>query len=158
MSGLVIDNQDKTQQFNDLRFDQIDIGQKLPVQEIDVTTRLIVSTALASRDYQNVHHDRDQAQALGSQDIFMNILTTNGLVGRFITDWTGPKGRLKSVKIKLGVPNYAGDVMKLVGKVQNKREVSGENLVEVAVTGKNSMGNHVTGTVVVALPAVDQGE
>lgn len=79
-------------------------------------------------------------------------------MGRFITDWTGPRGRLKSVKIKLGVPNYAGDVMKLVGKVQDKREASGENLIEVAVTGKNSMGNHVTGTVVVALPVAGQGE
>lgn len=140
-------------QINNVTFDQVEVGQKLPPLEIEVSTGLIVATALASRDYQNVHHDRDQAQALGSQDIFMNILTTNGLVGRFITDWSGPKAELKSVKIKLGVPNYAGDTMKLVGKITEKSQVDDDNLVEVAVTGKNSMGNHVTGTVVVALPA-----
>lgn len=127
-------------------------GQELPSLEIDVSTGLIVATALASRDYQNVHHDRDQAIALGSKDIFMNILTTNGLVGRLVTDWTGPLGDLRRVNIRLGVPNYAGDKMRLSGTVKGMRIEGGENLVDVDVVGKNSMGNHVTGTVVVALP------
>jgi acyl dehydratase len=127
-------------------------GLELPALEIDVSTGLIVATALASRDYQNVHHDRDQAIALGSKDIFMNILTTNGLVGRLVTDWTGPLGELKRVNIRLGVPNYAGDKMRLSGTVKAKRIERGENLVDVDVIGKNSMGNHVTGIVVVALP------
>jgi len=81
----------------------------------------------------------------------MNILTTNGLVGRLVTDWTGPVGILKRVNIRLGAPNYAGDKMLLSGVVRNKREENGEKLVDVEVTGKNSLGNHVTGTVVVAL-------
>ena len=127
-------------------------GQELPSLEIDVSTGLIVATALASRDYQNVHHDRDQAIALGSKDIFMNILTTNGLVGRLVTDWAGPLGELKRVNIRLGVPNYAGDKMHLSGTVKSMQIDGGQNLVDVDVIGKNSMGNHVTGTVVVALP------
>jgi acyl dehydratase len=133
-------------------YGEVHEGLELPALEIDVSTDLIVATALASRDYQNVHHDRDQAIALGSKDIFMNILTTNGLVGRLVTDWTGPLGELKRVNIRLGVPNYAGDKMRLSGTVKAKRIERGENLVDVDVIGKNSMGNHVTGIVVVALP------
>lgn len=136
-----------------LSFAQVSEGQALPEVEIDVSTGLIVATALASRDYQNVHHDRDQAVALGSKDIFMNILTTNGLVGRLVTDWTGPVGQLKRVNIRLGVPNYAGDTMVLSGTVKNKRVENEQCIVEVDVVGKNSMGNHVTGLVEVALPA-----
>ena len=132
-----------------LTYHQVQEGQALPELTIDVSTGLIIATALASRDYQNVHHDRDQAQALGSQDIFMNILTTNGLVGRFVTDWSGPEGQLKRVNIRLGVPNYAGDTMVLSGTVSAKRE---DHLVDVDVVGNNSMGAHVTGTVTVALP------
>ena len=135
-----------------LSFDDVTEGQQLPVLEIDVSTALIVATALASRDYQNVHHDRDQAVALGSQDIFMNILTTNGLVGRLVTDWTGPAGELKRVNIRLGAPNYAGDKMRLSGTVKAKRSDGDQHIVEVDVVGKNSMGDHVTGTVDVALP------
>ena len=135
--------------YSSLRFDQVEEGQSLPELTIDVSTGLIVATALASRDYQDVHHDRDLAQQKGSQDIFMNILTTNGLVGRFITDWTGPSGLLKRVNIRLGVPNYAGDTMVLSGTVAAKKE---DGLVEVNVVGTNSMGAHVTGTVSVVLP------
>ena len=135
--------------YSSLRFDQVEEGQSLPELTIDVSTGLIVATALASRDYQDVHHDRDLAQQKGSQDIFMNILTTNGLVGRFVTDWTGPSGLLKRVNIRLGVPNYAGDTMVLSGTVAAKKE---DGLVEVNVVGTNSMGAHVTGTVSVVLP------
>ena len=135
-----------------LSFDNVTEGQQLPVLEIDVTAGLIVASALASRDYQNVHHDRDQAVALGSQDIFMNILTTNGLVGRLVTDWTGPAGELKRVNIRLGAPNYAGDKMQLSGTVKAKRSEGDQHIVDVDVIGKNSLGDHVTGTVEVALP------
>lgn len=132
--------------------DSIEIGQALPVLDIDVSAKLIVGGAIASRDFQDVHHDKARAIELGSRDIFMNILTTNGLVGRYITDWTGPAGVLKRVNIRLGVPNYVGDHMQLCGVVSDKRLESGECLLEIAVTGKNSLGNHVTGSVVVALP------
>lgn len=132
-----------------LHFDQVALGQTLPELTIDVSTGLIVATALASRDYQDVHHDRDLAKQKGSQDIFMNILTTNGLVGRFITDWTGPSGQLKRVNIRLGVPNYAGDTMVLTGRVSAKKD---DGLIEVEVLGTNSLGAHVTGTVSVVLP------
>lgn len=50
---------------------------------------MIVATALASRDYQDVHHDPALAVERGSKDVFMNILTTNGLVDRFVTGWAG---------------------------------------------------------------------
>jgi acyl dehydratase len=134
------------------RFAEIKVGDEIPPLGIDITTRLIVSTAIATRDYQNVHHDKEGAQALGSPDIFMNILTTNGLVGRYITDWAGAESFLRSVKIKLGVPNYPGDHMELRGRVTALREEGGGGLVDIEVAGKNGLGFHVTGTVTVALP------
>ncbi len=94
-----------------LRYDDVNVGDELPTLVIPLTRTLIVATAIASRDYQDVHHDPGLAQERGSPDIFMNILTTNGFVGRFITDWAGPDAVLKSVKIRLGAPNYPGDTM-----------------------------------------------
>jgi hypothetical protein len=134
------------------RFAEVQDGEEIPPLGIDITTRLIVSTAIASRDYQDVHHDKPGAQALGSPDIFMNILTTNGLVGRYITDWAGPEALLRSVKIKLGVPNYPGDRMELRGRVTARREEGAERLVDIEVAGKNGLGFHVTGSVTVVLP------
>jgi acyl dehydratase len=131
-----------------LRSDHVNIGEELPPLPLPLTRSLIVATALASRDYQDVHHDPTLAQEKGSQDIFMNILTTNGLIGRYITDWAGPDAVIKNVSIRLGVPNYAGDTMTLSGTVTSKVG----NEIVVAVVGANSLGNHVTGTVTLALP------
>ena len=125
------------------------VGDALPELDVPVTTTLVVAGALASRDFQDVHHDRGLAQAAGAKDVFMNILTTNGFVGRFVTDWAGPDAVLKKVSIRLGAPNYPGDTMRLTGKVMR---VQGAE-VEVDVRGANSLGDHVTGTVTLELSA-----
>ena len=119
------------------------VGEQLPELRIPITRTLIVATAIAGRDYQDVHHDPELARERGSKDVFMNILTSNGLVGRYVTDWAGPAARLRKVAIRLGAPIYPGDVMTMTGEVT---EVDGE-LVTVALRGANSLGAHVTGTV-----------
>ena len=129
-------------------YDEVQVGQELPELTVPLTRTLIVATAIASRDYQDVHHDPELARERGSKDIFMNILSTNGFVGRFVTDWAGPDAVLKRVAIRLGVPNYPGDSMRLTGVVRAKVD----GAVEVEVRGANSLGDHVSGTVTVALP------
>ncbi|MEV0243419.1 MaoC family dehydratase [Streptomyces sp. NPDC050674] len=124
-------------------------GDRLPPLEIPVTRTLIVAGAIASRDYQDVHHDPDLARRKGSPDIFMNILTTNGLVGRYITDHFGPRCVLRRVAIRLGAPNHPGDTLVLTGTVE---EADGDTAT-VRVVGANGLGTHVTGTVTVRVPA-----
>ncbi|HSA50720.1 MAG TPA: MaoC family dehydratase [Yinghuangia sp.] len=131
-----------------LTYDEVDVGDELPELVIPLTRTLITATAIATRDYQDVHHDPGLAEAKGAPDIFMNILTTNGLVGRLVTDWAGPETELRKVSIRLGAPNHPGDTMTLTGRVTAKAD----GLVEVAVVGANRLGNHVTGTVTAALP------
>lgn len=124
------------------------VGEQLPSLEIQVTRTLVVAGAVASRDYQDVHHDAESARQKGSPDIFMNILTTNGLVGRYITDHFGPTAELRRVAIRLGAPNYPGDTMVLTGVVE---QVEGDTAT-VRVVGENGIGRHVTGTVTVTVP------
>lgn len=118
------------------------VGTKLPELSIYGDPTFIVSTAVATRDYQDVHHDRDKAQAKGSKDIFVNILTDTGLVGRYVTDWAGPKAIIKSIKLRLGVPWYAYDTITFRGEVT---AVDGD-LVTLKVVGSNSLGDHVIAT------------
>ena len=130
------------------RFADVRPGEELPELVVDITTTLIVAGAIASRDYQDVHHDEALARERGTPGIFMNILTTNGLVGRFVTDWAGPDATVERIAIRLGVPNFAGDTMRLTGRVT----AAEQGVVEVEVAGRNRLGDHVTGTVTVALP------
>ncbi|MEV4316553.1 MaoC family dehydratase [Actinocrispum sp. NPDC049592] len=120
---------------------------QLPELSIETTTTFVISTALATRDFQDVHHDRDAAIARGSQDIFLNILTTTGLVQRFVTDWAGPDALVRNVSIRLGVPCYAGDTLTFAGTAAP----DGADTV-VQVVGRCSLGDHVTGTVRLVVP------
>ncbi|MCU1614585.1 MAG: MaoC domain protein dehydratase [Frankiales bacterium] len=121
----------------------LSVGAELPSVRIPVTTTLIVEAALASQDLYPGHHDRDFAVDHGMPDVFMNILTTNGLVGRYLTDWAGPGSVLKRLKIRLGVPNLPGDTMTLRGQVTAHDESTGN--ITVSFRGENSKGAHVTG-------------
>ena len=133
---------------NGMTLSQVEVGTELPELQIPITASLIVGGALASRDFTPVHHDKNAALEAGMPDVFMNILTTNGLVGRYITDWAGSNAMIRNVNIRLGSPNTPGETMKFRGKVVKISEE--EATVEVA--GSNSWGDHVTGTVRVALP------
>lgn len=126
----------------------VNAGDELPPLDVLITTTSIVAGAIASRDYQDVHHDSARAKLRGAKDIFMNILTTNGIVGRFVTDWAGPEALLRAVNIRLGAPNYPGDTMRLTGRVAS---VDGSD-VTVEIRGANSLGDHVTGIVRLSLP------
>jgi hypothetical protein len=140
-------------------FFEVTVGDELPTLVLPITRTLIVSGALASRDYQDVHHDHTLANERGSKDIFMNILTTNGLVGRYVTDWSGPRSKLADVSIRLGAPNYPDCVMTLTGWVSNKGPLGDDGrtgMVTVSLRGANDLGDHVTGTVQVILPLGDE--
>ncbi|MHB8440349.1 MAG: MaoC/PaaZ C-terminal domain-containing protein [Acidimicrobiales bacterium] len=132
------------------------MGERLPDLRLPLTRTVIVATAIASRDYQDVHHDPELAHERGSEDVFMNILTTNGFVGRFVTDWAGPAAVLEEINIRLGAPNYPGDTMTLSAEVVEIADPGdrddGRGTCVLSVRGANSRGDHVTGTVRVALP------
>jgi hypothetical protein len=120
----------------------MEVGTKLPELSLYGDPTFIVSTAIATRDYQDVHHDRDKAQDKGSKDIFVNILTDTGLVQRYITDWAGPTAVIKSIFLRLGVPWYAYDTVKFKGEVTAIED----GLVTLKVVGSNSLGDHVIAT------------
>jgi acyl dehydratase len=131
-------------------FTEVEVGDVLPELAIEMTSTLIIAGALASNDYTPVHHDKQAAVAQGLPDVIMNVLTTNGWVSRYVTDWAGPNAEIKKLGVKLGAPNVPGDTMKLTGKVLQKDEE--QSVVDIEVVGKNSWGAHATASVSVALP------
>ncbi|ASR39165.1 acyl dehydratase [Prauserella marina] len=126
----------------------IAIGAELPPLTVETSTTFVISTAIATRDFQDVHHDADAARARGSEGIFVNILTDTGLVQRFVTEWAGHDALVRSIAIRLGVPCYAGDTLTFTGAVTGR---DGDEW-EVTVTGKGDLGDHLTGTVRVVIP------
>jgi acyl dehydratase len=134
------------------RGSEIAVGDELPDFVLPVTSTVIVAGAIASRDFMPAHHDAVFARAQGAPDLFMNILTTNGYVARFITDWAGPEAMVRSIKIRLGGPAIPGQPLRFSGRVAQASREGDACVVEVAVRAANDLGDHAIGTVVVSLP------
>lgn len=128
--------------------DSVSIGDALDELSIPLSRTLIVAGALATRDYEDVHHDPHRAVERGTPDTYMSINNTNGLIGRYVTDWVGPGAAMTRLNTRLGVPNFPGDIMTLTGTVTG---IDGD-LVTIAVRGTNRAGVHASSEVTVRLP------
>lgn len=137
--------------FTDISYASLREGQALPELFIPITHLLIVSGALATQDFTNVHHNLPAAKAAAMPDIFMNILTSSGLCARYLSDWAGAGSRLRHLQFKLQAPNVPGDTMVMQGQVVKLEQVDNEPLVTVDFAGRNSRGVHVSGTATLAL-------
>lgn len=119
------------------------MSEELPGWSLPITPTLVVSTALATRDFQDVHHDRDLARQHGSKDIFLNILTTTGLVQRYVGEWAGPEAVIRSCELRLGAPAYPYDTVEFSGTARE----DDDGVCVVDVVGRVPLGDHVTARV-----------
>jgi hypothetical protein len=94
-------------------------GDALPELAIDVNATLVILGALASRDWRPMHHDRDFAiHRNGVKDIFLNTPNQAAWFERYVTDWTGPYGRLGKMKFRMKASVFPGDTMVFSGSVR----------------------------------------
>lgn len=119
-----------------LLFDDVAAGDALPVLEYDVSATTVVLGALASRDWRPMHHDKDFAvNRNGTQDIFLNTPNQAAWFERYLTDWTGPHGRLGRVTFRMKGSVFPGDTMALRGVVESTEiDAAGCGFATVAVT------------------------
>lgn len=128
-----------------MSFDNCVAGTMLPELELPLDRTTIVGTAIASQDFEDVHHDPGKAQERGTPDIFMSINATNGFVDRYVTDWSGPASRISRAALRLGVPAFPGDTLHFAGEVTE----ANQSTVRLRVTGSNERGIHVNADVTV---------
>lgn len=134
---------------------QVRVGDVLPPLAHAVTATTVVLGALASRDWRPMHHDRDFAiHHNGVKDIFINTPTNAAWFERYITDWTGPKGRLGRISFKMRTPIFPGDEMVFSGRVTDvTRDELGCHWVELALLVSVAGAITTECTARVALPA-----
>ena len=135
------------------RWSAVVAGDELPPLELEMTATRIVAGAIATRDFMPVHHDRAYANQQGAPDIFMNILSTNAYCSRFLTGWAGPDAVVRRLAIRLGVPVFPGSTLRFTGTVTGTSRDGAQGMIQVEFRATNDLGDHVTGTAELTLPA-----
>jgi acyl dehydratase len=103
-----------------LLLEKVQVGDRLPELRYDVTATTVVLGALAARDWRPMHHDHDFAvNRNGTRDIFLNTPNQAAWFERYLTDWTGPKGRPGRMKFRMKGSVFPGDTMVLSGVVED---------------------------------------
>ena len=121
--------------YEQLTIDQVEEGAAIPSLSYEVTATTVVLGALASRDFRPMHHDRDFAQKRnGVKDIFLNTPNQAAWFERYLTDWTGPRGRLGRIKFRMKDSVYPGETMTFTGKVDKvSTDDTGCNWVDLSI-------------------------
>ena len=97
---------------------QVSIGDSLPELRMPVSATQVIAGAVASRDYSPLHHDRAYVtEQAGQRDIFLNTPHQAALFERYLSDWSGPHGRLGRMRFAMKRPVYAGDEFSMTGEV-----------------------------------------
>jgi acyl dehydratase len=137
---------------------EVMVGARLPELRVRVTATTIVMGASASRDWQPQHHDHQWAtERAGTRDIFLNTPAQAGWISRFITDWTGPGGRIGRISFRMKNSICPGDTMVLSGTVKAVSDQSQEVCwVELQIEIKSDQTVCTLCRAVVALPAGDE--
>lgn len=130
--------------YESLGWGDIAVGDELPVEVREVDTTLVVAGAIASRDFYPVHHDKPFAEAAGSPDVFLNILTTNGLMVAYLGNWCGPAWDIVGVDLRLKVPAFPGQTLTITGTVTGVEDET--RTVQVEFTAATDFGPHCQGT------------
>ena len=140
-----------------LTLDRVKKGQTLPSLSIDVSVTNVVLGALATRDWRPMHHDKDFAvERNGTKHVFVNTPHNAAYFERYITDWTGPKGRLGRIKFRMKDSVFPGDTMTFSGVVEDVRtDEAGCGWAELSL--RLSVGEKITTecTASVAIPSSD---
>src|ERR1700722_16754534 len=119
-----------------LRLKDVSGGDALPALDYEVTATTVVVGALATRDWRPMHHDKDFAvHRNGTQDIFLNTPNQAAWFERYLTDWSGPRGRLARGTFRMKGSVFPGDPMSLTGGVESTEvDEIGCGFASVAVT------------------------
>ena len=111
-------------------------GDRVPELSVDVSATTVILGALATRDWRPMHHDKDFAiHRNGTKDIFMNTPNQAAWFERYLTDWTGPRGRLGRMRFRMKDSVFPGDTMVFRGRVEKvETDDAGCGWLDVAVT------------------------
>jgi acyl dehydratase len=139
---------------HEIYFDDIVVGTQMPTLVKGPLMKLQhVIYAGASGDFNPLHTDDDFARAVGMKDgVITHGMLIMGFLGQATTGWI-PKKYLKRFGVRFAGMARPGNTITITGKVIDKRNQGGENLITCEVIAVDEAGDvKATGSFDAALP------
>jgi hypothetical protein len=128
-------------------------GAGLPPLTTTVSYKRFIKWVAATRDFFEAHHDRDYARSVGAPDMYIGVHFFHGLVGRFITDWTGPAGLLQRLDFRSWGRCFPGETVTVTGRVGAVRTDAHATLIDLEIAVGCDRGRLYDAAATICLPA-----
>ena len=102
--------------FEDIKEGDIVINLMKP----PVTKLQLIRYAGASGDFNPLHTDDEVGRASGFNGVVAHGMLMMGIAAQAVTNWI-PKSSLKKLKVRFKAPTTPGDIIKVTGKVVDKK-------------------------------------
>ena len=104
------------------------------------STQDLVKYAGASRDFSEIHYDKDFALGAGLPGVIIHGALKSAYLGRLMTDWVGDPGALKSLQCQHRGMDFPSESVVCKGRVVRKYEEGGELLADCEIWIENGRG------------------
>ena len=140
-----------------LHWEDVNVGDSLPVLEFPITVKTMVLAVIGTRDLMPYHHDPAYSKSVGNRDMFVNTMFEQALFGRYATDWCGPESDFRETSLNMLDQLCPGDVAILEGTVTAKEQVGHDTRVSLQMTARNDRTVCASATATLAMPSREHG-
>jgi hydroxyacyl-ACP dehydratase HTD2-like protein with hotdog domain len=129
----------------------VSVGDDLPVMGKNASRAQLFLYSAASFNPHRIHYDRDYAAVEGHADILVHGPLQGSWLTQYLTDWIGPRGRLRQVSWQNRASAFPEQDLEFHGRVTAVDTGSGE--VELEVWEQTAVGQVLMpATATVVLP------
>ena len=136
-------------------FEDVQPGTELAAREYGPLTIIdTVRWAGLQENTQQLHYDRDWVREhAGLRTFIASGAYRQALLMRMLTDWLGPRGRLRKLGIRHTYSTFEGDTMRFAARAVEKSTDPADPWIECELEGSNQEGRQIlTGRCTLVLP------
>lgn len=135
-------------------FEDVKVDDELPPVEKMPSEELSIEFFGAGNPMNPAFRDREHGNRIGVGGALVPGMLKIAWMTQFVNDWAGPDSFLKSIRVAYRRPDVAGNMLTLAGRVVDRRQEDGKNVVEIEVVTLTTDGQpSVRGNVAVELPS-----
>lgn len=127
-------------------FDDVNVGDELPVHHTRLSRGDLVNYAGVAGDANPIHWDEDIAKLAGLPDVIAHGMLTMGLGAGFVSEWSGDPGAVTRYAVRLSAPAIVsakdGADIEFSGRIKS---LDPETRSGVIVVGAKSDGKKIFG-------------